>query len=199
VSLIYSSPIPAALFWATYLAFILLDARLVTRALAGRAVPGDSPAEYGPIHRPLGIVWLMAGEGVGIGLAAVDVFVLPWRVGLLVIGLALAWAGIGLRYWAKRTLGRFFVGAVVIQEGHHVVRHGPYAVIRHPGYAGSMLALLGLGVATGNVATIVVFVAVAVVIFTRTIRTEETALRAQLGSAYVDYSRGTAKLVPRVW
>jgi protein-S-isoprenylcysteine O-methyltransferase len=199
MSLIYSSPVPAALFWATYLAFVLLDARLVTRALAGRAVSDDRPAEFGPIHRPSGIVWLMAGEGVGIGLAAVNVFVLPWRDGLLVIGLAIAWVGISLRYWAKRTLGRFFVGAVVIQEGHRVVRDGPYAVIRHPGYAGSMIALFGLGIATGNVATVVVFVAVSLLIFTRTIRTEEATLRAQLGCAYVEYSRGTAKLMPRVW
>jgi protein-S-isoprenylcysteine O-methyltransferase len=91
------------------------------------------------------------------------------------------------------------VGAVVIQDGHHVVTHGPYAVVRHPGYAGSIVALVGLGLATANVLSIVIFTAVGLLIFVRTIKIEEATLTAALGQEYVDYSRGRARLVPGIW
>ena len=42
------------------------------------------------------------------------------------LGLALVWAGFGLRIWAIATLGRFFRRVVVVQEEHVVVRTGPY-------------------------------------------------------------------------
>jgi protein-S-isoprenylcysteine O-methyltransferase Ste14 len=141
----------------------------------------------------------MAGEALALALATVPAFQLAWTTPLLVIGLVAAWAGIGLRYWAKRTLGRFFVGAVVIQEGHRVVSSGPYAVVRHPGYAGSVLALVGFGIATANVASLAAFTLTAVVTFVRTIGIEERVLRRELGDAYVDYSQRTARLVPGIW
>lgn len=199
MSAVFTDPVPAALFWATYLAFVLLDARLVTRAMRGRAVAGGGHVVRGPVHRPSGLLLLMAGEGISVALATVAAFQLPWTTPLLVIGLVAAWAGIGLRWWAKRTLGRFFVGAVVIQEGHHVVSSGPYAVLRHPGYAGSALALIGFGVATANVASIAAFTLTAFGVVVRTIGVEEGVLRAELGEPYVEYSRRTARLVPGVW
>jgi protein-S-isoprenylcysteine O-methyltransferase Ste14 len=199
VSAVFSDPVAAVLFWATYLAFVLLDARLVTRAMTGRAVAGGGHVTRGPVHRPCGLLWLMAGEGIAVALATVAAFQLPWTIPLLVIGLVAAWAGIALRWWAKRTLGRFFVGAVVIQEGHHVVSGGPYAILRHPGYAGSMLALIGFGVATANVASIAAFTLTAFGVFVRTISIEERVLRAELGDPYLEYSRRTARLVPGLW
>jgi len=200
VSDVFSKPWPAALFWATYLAFVLLDARLVLRVFAGRAVPdGGAAAHGGPVHRPGGVFWLVAGEGVALGLATLAMFRLPATTPLLVIGLVAVWLGIGLRFWAKRTLGRFFVGAVVIQDGHEVVTSGPYALIRHPGYAGSMLALVGFGVATANAASLVAFVVLSLAVFVRTIRVEERVLCSRLGEPYAEYSRHTSRLVPRLW
>ena len=199
MSAVFTEPLPAALFWTTYLAFVLLDARLVTRAMTGRAVTGGGNVTRGPAHRPFGILWLMGGEGFALALATVSLFELRWSTPFLVIGLVAAWAGIALRYWAKRTLGRFFVGAVVIQEGHHVVSTGPYAVIRHPGYAGSVLALIGFGIATANVAAIAAFTVTAVLVFVRAIDIEERVLRAELGEAYIEYSGDTARLVPGLW
>jgi protein-S-isoprenylcysteine O-methyltransferase Ste14 len=199
VSSVFSEPLPAALFWTTYLAFVLIDARLVVRAMTGRAAAGSASVTKGPVHRPRGLVALMAGEALALALATVPAFQLPWTTPLLVVGLVAAWAGIGLRYWAKRTLGRFFVGAVVIQEGHHVVSSGPYAVVRHPGYAGSVLALVGFGIATANVASLAVFTLIALVTFVRTIGVEEHVLRRELGDPYVEYGRRTARLVPGVW
>jgi protein-S-isoprenylcysteine O-methyltransferase Ste14 len=198
VSVIFSDSVAATLFWLTYLAFVLLDARLVVRAMTGATMPGEVRAR-GPAHRPSRLAWLLVGEALALALATVGSLQFQWTTPFLVVGLVAAWTGIGLRYWAKRTLGRFFVGAVVVQEGHHVVTTGPYALVRHPGYAGSVLALIGFGIATANVASIVMFTLTALLIFVPTIGIEERVLGAELGEPYTEYSRRTARLVPGVW
>jgi len=131
----------------------------------------------------VGIVWLVTGEAVGLAAAFIDALVLPGRWAFLVAGVVLAWFGIVIRLATKRTLGRFFVGAIVIQDDHRVVTEGAFAVVRHPGYAGSLVAFLGLGLATANVLTIVIFVGVSSFVFVRTIGLEERALSAALGQA----------------
>jgi protein-S-isoprenylcysteine O-methyltransferase Ste14 len=197
-TLIYSDPVAAAFYWATYLVFILIDARLVTDVMRGKTTAKATSAQ-GPVHRPVGIVWLIAGEALGLAAAFIDALVLPGRWAFLVVGVALAWCGILIRVAAKRALGRFFVGAVLIQDDHRVVTDGPYAVVRHPGYAGSIVALFGLGLATANVGSILIFLGVSLLVFVRTIRVEEAALTAGLGEPYIDYSRDRARLVPGIW
>jgi protein-S-isoprenylcysteine O-methyltransferase len=199
MSLVFSRAVPAAVFWATYLVFIAVDASLVTKALRGRTAPQTVDAALGPAHRPVGVLWVVTAEAIGLAFALLGVFLLPWRRALLIVGLVLAWAGIALRWWAKRTLGRFFVAAIVIQPGHRVVREGPYALIRHPGYAGLVVALLGLGTATGSAAAIAMLGGVSLAVVVRTIVIEETVLRQELGDEYVDYTRATARLLPGVW
>jgi len=197
-TLIYSDPVAAAVYWATYLVFILIDARLVTDVMRGKTT-GRSWAAQGVVHRPAGLFWLIGAESLGLAAAFIDALVLPGRWAFLVVGLVLAWCGTLIRLAAKRALGRFFVGAVVIQDDHRVVAEGPYALVRHPGYAGSILALIGLGLATANVLTIAIFTAVSLYIFVRTIRIEEAALTAALGDPYVEYARDRSRLVPGVW
>jgi protein-S-isoprenylcysteine O-methyltransferase Ste14 len=131
-TLIYSDPLAAGIYWATYLAFILIDARLVTDVMRGRTAARATSAQ-GAVHRPVGILWLVGGEALGLAAAFIDALVLPGPWVFLVVGVVLAWSGILIRVAAKRTLGRFFVGAVLIQDDHRVVTDGPYALVRHPG------------------------------------------------------------------
>ena len=197
-TLIYTDALAATIYWGTYLVFILIDARLVTDVMRGKTAARATSAQ-GPVHRPVGILWLVTGEALALAAAFIDAVVLPGRWVFLVVGVVLAWCGILIRSAAKRALGRFFVGAVIIQDDHRVVTDGPYAVVRHPGYAGSIVALIGLGLATANVLSIAIFTGVALFVFVRTIKVEEAALTAALGEAYVDYSRDRARLVPGIW
>ncbi|HET6753379.1 MAG TPA: hypothetical protein VFH23_05455 [Jiangellaceae bacterium] len=124
MTLIYSHPVAATFFWSTYLAFVLLDARLVTNSLAGRAAPDHDTTPQGLVHRPAGLVWIIVAEALGLATAAVEGLLLPWRWLLLALGLAMTWLGLALRFSAKRALGRFFVGAVVVQDAHPVITTG---------------------------------------------------------------------------
>jgi protein-S-isoprenylcysteine O-methyltransferase Ste14 len=62
---------------------------------------------------------------------------------VLVLGDALAVAGLGLTVWARRTLGPLWSASVTLKEGHTRVTAGPYAWFRHPMYVGFTIALAG--------------------------------------------------------
>jgi protein-S-isoprenylcysteine O-methyltransferase Ste14 len=86
-----------------------------------------------------------------------------------------------------------------VQEDHEVVRTGPYRVIRHPAYAGALVAIVGLALTLHNAAAIVVYLACAGFAIGYRIRVEERVLRTELGHRYTDYAETTARLVPHVW
>jgi len=118
---------------------------------------------------------------------------------LAALGLGLMVVGIGLRWAAIRTLGRFFTRAVSILEGHRIVRSGLYRHLRHPSYTGYLLGNLGLGLALANWAsTLIIFVPVAAATLYR-IRVEERALLERFGDEYVAHARSTKRLIPKVF
>jgi protein-S-isoprenylcysteine O-methyltransferase Ste14 len=120
-------------------------------------------------------------------------------VGQGLLGIPLMWVGMALRWWAMLTLGRFFNPLVIVRQNHRVIRSGPYARIRHPGYAGSLLTLIGLGVALGNWLALVGMVMVLFLAFVRRMAREEEALMAALGQEYQDYMARTKRLIPGVY
>jgi len=61
---------------------------------------------------------------------------------LLVIG------SVSVAYWIRYGfLGQFWSGHIEIQDGQQVITHGPYAVVRHPLYANTLLIYAGIGLA----------------------------------------------------
>jgi protein-S-isoprenylcysteine O-methyltransferase Ste14 len=80
-----------------------------------------------------------------------------------------------------------------------VVSVGPYRVIRHPGYAGVLLSMVGLGLIIGNwvsVAFLVVGLAAGLVY---RIKVEEDALSRDLGGRYQAYAMHRKRLIPYRW
>lgn len=118
---------------------------------------------------------------------------------VLLIVLPLLWAGVGFRLWAILTLGRYFRGVVHIQEGHKVVRAGPYRVLRHPSYTGLMVAVFGVSLLFMNLASIVVFMVCLSIGMLYRIWIEERVLLDGLGQDYANYMRETKRLIPGVW
>jgi protein-S-isoprenylcysteine O-methyltransferase Ste14 len=120
----------------------------------------------------------------------------PWVI--LGGGLALYVLGQALRGWAISTLGDWFQGALVVQEGQHVVESGPYRLIRHPAYAGGILRTAALGLVLDNWLSLGLLVVGVVAFVSVRIQREERILRSGL-EPYGAYESRTARLVPRIW
>jgi protein-S-isoprenylcysteine O-methyltransferase Ste14 len=101
--------------------------------------------------------------------------------------------------WAM-AVNRFFSGVVRIQEerGHVVVSHGPYALVRHPGYVGVILAMVGAPLMLGSVWALIPAAATVGVIVIRTAREDLTLTRYLAG--YETYAqRVRYRLLPGIW
>jgi protein-S-isoprenylcysteine O-methyltransferase Ste14 len=108
-------------------------------------------------------------------------------------------AGMAWTNWAVAA-NRFFSGLVRIQRdrGHHVVDTGPYRFVRHPGYAGSMVYMIGVTFALGSYVALVAAAVLCAVLVVRT-ALEDRTLKAEL-DGYADYAgRVRFRLVPGVW
>jgi len=120
----------------------------------------------------------------------------PW---LIVLGFILVALGYAFATWALAE-NRFFSSVVRIQTdlGHVVCDSGPYRVVRHPGYAGSILALPGIVLALSSVWTIVP-AAVALIIAVLRTALEDRTLQAEL-PGYGDYVRRVHyRLIPGIY
>ncbi len=115
------------------------------------------------------------------------------------LGLILMWCGIGLRFWSFRTLGQYFTFTVQTSEDQPVVSGGPYRVIRHPGYAGALLSIVGLGLIFGNWASLAILTAAYTTGLIYRIKVEEAALAGDLGGRYQAYAKNRKRLIPFVW
>jgi protein-S-isoprenylcysteine O-methyltransferase Ste14 len=151
--------------------------------------------------------WTLAAVAVSLGLGVVVGFLavshhaapLPGGWAPVIVGELIFLAGLALRFWAILTLGRFFKVTISIQQGHRVVRSGPYRVLRHPSYSGLLLILLGLGLMLGTWLGLAALIVLPLVGMLIRIRVEESVLKRALGAEYTSYAAETRRLIPGVW
>ncbi len=120
-----------------------------------------------------------------------------WRVGLSMAFFALA---AGISWSSVRALGkqwRFDAGLNTEGE-HELVRHGPYAVVRHPIYTSLLCMLCGVGC---MVATWKLF-AVSMISFVAgteiRVAVEEKLLSERFGDVFRKYREATSAYVPLI-
>jgi protein-S-isoprenylcysteine O-methyltransferase Ste14 len=118
---------------------------------------------------------------------------MPW------IGVALGAAGLLLRVWSMRVLGRFYTRTFVTTSDQIVVREGPFRLVRHPGYLGSLVLWLGAAATSGNLLAIVAVAVLLGAAYTFRVRVEEGMLLDALGEPYAEYRRHSWRLVPFVF
>jgi protein-S-isoprenylcysteine O-methyltransferase Ste14 len=150
--------------------------------------------------------WLAPLVGLGGGLiplvAGLDAlfdwsptFSLPVKI----LALAIILAGYALGSYALIE-NRFFSGMVRIQtdRGHHVVSSGPYHWLRHPGYAGALLAYLATPFFLDSLWAFLPAVLLTILLVIRT-ALEDRTLQDEL-TGYYDYARRVRfRLLPGVW
>jgi protein-S-isoprenylcysteine O-methyltransferase Ste14 len=109
---------------------------------------------------------------------------------LVVLGLAICFRVMQVNSFSASTIQVF--------EGHQVVSTGPYALVRHPMYAGAIIMLLGTPLALGSWWGLLPALLFLPVLAWRLID-EERYLATRL-PGYADYMRQVRyRLVPQVW
>jgi protein-S-isoprenylcysteine O-methyltransferase Ste14 len=180
---------------------------VVTLAVIGRRSPGLLAERSGlkvdtkPWDPPLAILTACGPLLVTIaaGLDRRFGWTRPPKFGVSLAMLAPVLAGWALADWAMAS-NRFFAATVRIQadRGHAVVSSGPYRIVRHPGYAGAILACAALPLMLGSVWGFVPFAVSLAAVVART-SLEDRTLRAEL-PGYEAYCRVTRwRLVPGIW
>ena len=92
----------------------------------------------------------------------------------------------------------FTSGTIEIAEGQQVITSGPYAIIRHPMYAGALVMMMGIPLALGSWFGLVPAALLVPVLVWRLMR-EEAFLVAHL-PGYGDYrDHVRCRLVPMLW
>jgi protein-S-isoprenylcysteine O-methyltransferase len=114
-------------------------------------------------------------------------------------GLVLGSVGLVLRVWAMRSLGSAYTRTLTIVDGQRIVRSGPYAAIRHPGYLASLLVWSGAAVAVGSLPVALLVVAMLVAAYAYRISAEERMLATAFPEEYPAYQAMSKRLVPFVY
>lgn len=118
---------------------------------------------------------------------------------LIALGFLMISLGYAFAVWAL-VENRFFSSMVRIQadRGHVVCDRGPYRLVRHPGYAGNILPLLGIVLALGSVWTLIPAVVALIIAVVRTALEDQT-LQEEL-PGYRDYARRVRyRLLPGIY
>ncbi len=175
------------IFALVYLAWILIESKISKEELN----KGNRTSDYGTC------------ELYAIGQAAVFLsalwFTSAWRSPNLfhLLGFILFLVGIAYRLWAIKTLGKYYSHIVREIAGHQIIKTGPYRRIRHPAYAGMILANLGIVIFFFNWITLILFALILIpAIILRIIIEEKTLIKID---KYVDYAKNRPRLIPGIW
>lgn len=174
-------------FWLVFYSYWAISARTAKRV----------------IHR--------ASRWVGLGSVAVAIVavllsrfsgfkapIIPRTTGVLAFGTGMCGLGLGLAIWARKHLGTNWSREPSIQAGHELVTSGPYRLVRHPIYAGILVAILGSALVAGRTVWLIMFAGFSLMIIAR-VKTEEEFMMNLFPQQYPEYKKRTSALIPFVW
>lgn len=175
--------IAAMTFVIAYLVWVLSEARITA------GTPSKSAAE----NRTL-VPYAAARIATAFAAAYSAPVTSVAAVSLVLVGFFLA--GVALRAWAIRELGAQYSHRVIGISASGLVYSGPYRVLRHPAYAGMLLANAGFVGYFASPAGLVALSVLAVAIRWRINVEEGVLLRSP---EYREFAATRSRILPGVW
>jgi protein-S-isoprenylcysteine O-methyltransferase Ste14 len=144
----------------------------------------------------LGMLLEVAALGLMLVSPISEVKIWSWRVGM---SIALFGIATWVAHLATRTLGKrhLRLDAAVV-EGHELIQHGPYRVVRHPIYLSFLCAVWAVGILA---APWWLFATATVIFLMGTeirVRAEDRLLAERFGEVFETYRRSTRAYLPLV-
>lgn len=187
---------PALAAAALLFLFIMLEGRSrVGDAARSLAAGGDDAGST----RRIGVAFVLSVNAFIVSSLLAVTGIGAYDEGIARGGVVVMAAGMALRLWSARVLGASYTRTLRVRTGQTLVRDGPYRLVRHPGYSGSILMWTGAAIASGDILGVVVIVSVIVRAYVLRVRAEDRMLAARFGAAYEDYARRVRRLVPFVY
>jgi protein-S-isoprenylcysteine O-methyltransferase Ste14 len=165
----------------------------------------ETRLRMGPTAEKTSAQKIITAVGFVVFVAGLVIIVLDHRFGwsprvpatLSILGDALAVLGIVIYFFVVRE-NRYAGSTIEVVEGQTVISTGPYAIVRHPMYAGAILVFLGTPLALGSWWGLI-FTPLFIGWFAWRLLDEERFLRANL-RGYDEYMRTVPyRLAPYIW
>lgn len=174
--------------WLTWLLTWIFAAGWSVRVASRHDLGSESPSRV--LTLAAIVMMVMAYWPVSWGMLWTTPEQVGWAMFILVV------LGLGFTWAARLHLGPLWSSTPAPTEQHRIVDTGPYGIVRHPVYAGLLLAAIATALERGRVEAIAaVFVLIAGVSLRA--RLEERFLRRDLGDeTYSAYRRRVPMLVP---
>jgi protein-S-isoprenylcysteine O-methyltransferase Ste14 len=182
--------------WVLYIACLIW---LVPEIIGSFFQRSHNPANK---HDKGSLLLLGISKGIGIYFAFIfslrdNVLAFPWNpFAWYWIGIMLILGGVSFRWYSIRILGKSFTRNVAVQDGQVIVQDGPYRLIRHPSYTGTLIASFGLGLTLGNWLSLLCTLTSWAIGHAYRVYVEENALVENLGKPYQDYMQHTHRFIP---
>jgi protein-S-isoprenylcysteine O-methyltransferase Ste14 len=175
--------------WILFVAFWAIAATRTKRT--AQTLPLSSRFSYG-LPTVVG-AWLIFRGASAPG--PLGDLILPHEAAIAAVGLAIALAGLALALWARTTLGGNWSGQVTFKEGHELIRHGPYAHVRHPIYSAILLMLVGTALSIGTLGALLGLPLIGAGIWLK-LGQEEALMSEHFPADYAAYRSQVKALVP---
>jgi protein-S-isoprenylcysteine O-methyltransferase Ste14 len=185
-----------AIFWSAYVLWIVAENVAAWRKRSGEK---SKELDRGSYKLILGLLWLAIGFDFASSYIVPRAAILWHRSAIFFAGVTLLLLGLAFRFYAMSVLGKYFTYDVRAKSDQKVIQRGPYRFIRHPSYTGALITLLGIGLALGNWAGLLVMIAAMGIAYSYRMLVEEAALANTLGEPYRNYMQRTKRLIPFVF
>ncbi len=129
---------------------------------------------------------------------SLSLHLVPQAMPIDLVGTVFAILGVAFAIWSRQVLRNNWSGEVAIMEGQQFIRSGPYAIVRHPIYAGMLLALFGTALVSSMLGNSLGFV-LAILSLWQKASIEEHFLMLEFGEPYARYQREVKFLIPFIY
>jgi protein-S-isoprenylcysteine O-methyltransferase Ste14 len=118
-------------------------------------------------------------------------------VGVVIVADILVLVGYGFIVLVVR-VNQYASRIIEVEQGHQIITHGPYAIVRHPMYAGGLLLYLFSPLALGSYWAMIPALLIIPLLVARILNEEKVLVRDLDG--YEEYLQSTRyRLIPGLW
>ena len=183
----------AAIF--TFVYFYKHDRQLIERRLRGQEKIREQKLLVRAAKPIFFAAFLIPGLDYRFGWSRT--FLRPMPLWLMLLSQALVLGGLFFVVWAMKT-NSFASRTIQVETGQEVISTGPYSIVRHPFYLGSVVVWLFTPLALGSYVALPAFI-VLIAFYVLRLLNEEKVLRQEL-PGYPEYCLRTRfRLIPFLW